>query len=61
MTARAPSQAALLRAAKVAAAQGVTIEWKDGVWRISPPGAVSPLATSEAEAAECDKAFGVGR
>lgn len=61
MTARAPSQAALMRAAKVAAAEGVCIEWKDGVWRISPAGAVSPLATSEQEAAECDKAFGVIR
>ena len=39
MNARAPSQAALSRAAKVAAAEGVCIEWKDGVWRISPAAA----------------------
>jgi hypothetical protein len=50
-----------MRAAKVAAAEGVCIEWKDGVWRITPASAVSPLATSEQEAAECDKAFGVAR
>ncbi len=62
MTARV-TEAALAKAARVAASEGVCIEITTNgkVYRIAPAGAVSPLEPSDREAEECDKAFGVGR
>jgi hypothetical protein len=63
MPAAAPSAAALTRAAKVVAETGVVIciEARDGtLYRLTPPGAPSPIGATEREADECDRAFGVG-
>jgi hypothetical protein len=65
MTRRAPSirLVDLRRAAKLAGETGQTVmvEAPNGiVVRIAPPGAALPPVPSEREAAECDRAFGVG-
>lgn len=59
---RAPSEALLRRAARIAAQEGVTftIEAADGTLvRISPDAAPSPMGVTERDAAACDKAFGL--
>ncbi len=48
MTARV-TEAALAKAARVAASEGVCIEWRDGVWKITPVRAQDDAAQRSAD------------
>lgn len=59
MTVRAPSQAALMRAAKVAAAEGVRVVWRDGAWIIEPLAGIGEGGQTRSPGGNsCDEAFG---